>query len=166
MHQTGMQLNPYTNILRRQVPTPSYRHAAPAGYVSLWQSVMWLFNDRSSPWPYVDNLDEDQESDEVIDANLPAVIGSCGHDNCSVCSNWTAYPQSHFGNWTIKPVTKCGIERAVRGQEHSCTIYRVDVLENGVFRHDLGTVVTSKNKRKFWNEVLQPEVSAYPSVNI
>jgi len=31
---------------------------------------------------------------------------------------WTAYPQSHFGNWTTKPVRNCGIEAAVKNHEH------------------------------------------------
>ena len=32
LHQTGVQRS-YGNILHRQVPKPSYRHAAPAGFV-------------------------------------------------------------------------------------------------------------------------------------
>ena len=112
----------------------------------------------SSPWPYIDSL-ADQESEEVIDAKIPAIIGSCGHNNCDDCKNWIAYPQSHFGNWTIKPVRKCGIERAVKNRDHSSTIYTVDVLENGVFGDSGETQVTSENKREYWRETLLPEVS-------
>jgi hypothetical protein len=125
---------------------------------------MRVLNHHSSPWPYVDNLDDDQDHEEVIDAGIFTEIGSCDHINCSDCPNWIAYPQSHFGNWTIKPVKNSGIEAAVRGKDHPCTIYKVDVMETGKFLHDDGTEVTSKNKRNFWNEVLQQEVSANPSV--
>jgi hypothetical protein len=100
----------------------------------------------------------DQESDEVIDAKTLAVIGSCGHDNCEDCKNWTAYPQSHFGNWTIKPVRKCGIERAVQREKPS-TIYMVDVLEDGVFGVSSQTEVTAKNKREYWRDTLLREAS-------
>jgi hypothetical protein len=99
----------------------------------------------------------DQESEEVIDAGIPAVIGSCGHDDCEDCKNWTAYPQSHFGNWTIKPVRKCGIERAVQ-RENSSTIYTVDVLEDGVFRDSGQAKVTARNKREYWKNTLLPKV--------
>jgi hypothetical protein len=101
----------------------------------------------------------DQEKEEVIDARVLAVIGSCGHDHCEDCRNWTAYPQSLFGNWTIKPVKKCGIERAVKDREHSSTIYTVDVLENGVFGDSGEYKVTTTNKREYWRNVLLPEAS-------
>jgi hypothetical protein len=115
----------------------------------------------SRPWPYVDNLKEDQESEENIDAK-PTVIGSCGHENCDDCYNWTAYPQSHFGNWTIKPVLKCRIAEAVINKDHPSTIYKVDILENGKFVLPEEREVNSKNKREFWNDVLQIEVCVYP----
>jgi hypothetical protein len=102
----------------------------------------------------------DQESEEVIDAKIPAIIGSCGHDNCDVCRLWTAYPQSLFGNWTIKPVRKCGIEHAVKDREHSSIIHTVDVLDNGVFGDSGEYRVTSRNKREYWRDTLLPEVSA------
>ena len=160
MYQTGVQVH-NGHILNRKVPRPSYRHAAPAGFVFTVASWLQLANHCCRPWPYVDDLNEDQESEEVIDAEKPEPIGSCGHDNCNICKQWTSYPQSHFLNWTIKPVTKCGIAGAVRGQDHPCTIYRVDVMEDGVFRDDPGTFeVTSANKREFWSNVLQPKVSA------
>src|ERR1700730_4655402 len=47
----------------------------------------------SRPWPYIDSLD-DQDNEDVIDAKILNVIGSCGHDNCEDCKLWTAYPQS------------------------------------------------------------------------
>ena len=111
------------------------------------------------PWPYIDRL-ADQESEEVIDAKIPAVIGSCGHDDCEDCPNWTAYPQSLFGNWTIKPVRKCGIEGAVKNRDHASTIYTADVLENGVFGDSGELQVTEENKRDYWRNTLLPEVSA------
>jgi hypothetical protein len=57
---------------------------------------------------------DDQENEDVIDAKILNFIGSCGHDNCHL---WIAYPQSLFGNWTAKPVRKCGIECAVKDRE-------------------------------------------------
>ena len=112
--------------------------------------------DNSRPWPYVDSL-ADQESEEVIDAKQLAIIGSCGHENCNDCKNWIAYPQSQFGNWTIKPVRKCGIELAVKDREHPSIVYTVDVMEDGRFLSS-EFEVTSQNKRQYWNEVLQREV--------
>jgi hypothetical protein len=116
----------------------------------------------SRPWPYVDSLKDDQEDEAVIDAQRPLPIGSCGHHNCDVCRQWTAYPQSHFLNWTIKPVTKCKIERVVRYNEHPSTIYGVDVLENGIFKNCKPAKVTSRNKREYWNKVLQRKASSNP----
>jgi hypothetical protein len=101
---------------------------------------------------------DDQENEDVIDAKILNVIGSCGHDNCQDCTLWIAYPQSLFGNWTAKPVRKCGIERAVKDREHSSTIYTVDVLEDGVFGDSGEYRVTSRNKREYWKNTLQPEV--------
>jgi len=123
-----------------RLPKPSHRHAAPAG-----------------PWPYIDTL-TDQESEEVIDAKIPAIIGSCGHDDdCQDCKQWIAYPQSLFSIWTIKPVRHSGLDRVIRCGEDSSVIYTVDVLENGVFG-DSGTVtVTSRTKRDYWNNTLLPE---------
>ena len=69
------------------------------------------------------------------------------------------YPQSLFGNWTIKPVTKCGIERAVRDREHSSVIYNCDVLENGVFGESGTSRVSARNKREYWRDTLLPDVS-------
>lgn len=102
---------------------------------------------------------EDQESEEVLNAGVITEIGSCGHVNCKVCKEWTSYPQSLFGNWTIKPIRKCGIERAVRGRDHTSTIYTVDVLENGVFgKSSEPALVTLDNKREYWSNVLKREV--------
>jgi hypothetical protein len=134
----------------------------PQGLCSLhWQLTIWSSHCCSSPWPYVDNLKEDQEDEEKIDAK-PTVIGSCEHEDCDDCPNWTAYPQSHFGNWTIKPVRKCGIAEAVINQDHPSTIYKVDILEDGQFVRPEKREVNSKNKREFWNDVLQIKARVYP----
>jgi hypothetical protein len=138
MSQSDLR-NRQVNLLSRRIPKPSYRHAAPAG-----------------PWPYIDSL-ADQEDEEVIDAKIPNVIGSCGHDNCEDCRIWIAYPQSLFGNWTTKPVQKCGIERAVKGREHSSTIYTADVMEDGVFGDSGEFEVTTRNKRQYWRNTLTAE---------
>lgn len=149
------------NLLTRKIPKPPYRHAAPAGWVLQVPRMVleWLFDTLPRPWPYVDSIENDQEIEEVIDAKIPARIGSCGHDNCEVCPQWIAYPQSHFGNWTIKPVTKCGIAWVVRNNEWPSTIYVVDVLEDGEFINGTTSRITSENKRQFWNTVLQSEAS-------
>jgi hypothetical protein len=115
----------------------------------------------SRPWPYVDSLENDQESEAVMDLKTPPPIGPCGHKNCEICKQWTAYPQSHFGNWTIKPVTKCGIAGVVRNNQLPSTIHVVDVLEDGQFKNGKMAEVTSENKRQFWNDVLQSKASAY-----
>ena len=121
-------------------------------------SLFHFSDNHFRPWPYIDSLD-DQETEEVIDAKILNIIGSCGHDDCEDCRQWIAYPQSLFGNWTKKPVRKCGIERAVMDREHSSTIYTVDVLENGVFGDSGEERVTTSNKRQYWRNSLQPEVS-------
>jgi len=160
MSQSVQELSsPRANLLSRRIPKPSHRHAAPAGWVV---HSVWLCGSSdllSRPWPYIDSL-ADQESEEVIDAKIPAVIGSCGHGECDDCKTWTAYPQSHFGNWTIKPVRKCGIAGAVENKEHSSTIFTVDVLANGVFGDSGKFLVTSENKREYYNNTLLPDVSA------
>ena len=95
----------------------------------------------------------------MIDAKIPAIIGSCDHDDCDDCKKWIAYPQSHFGNWTIKPVTKCGITGAVKDREHTSVIYNCDVLENGVFGESGTSRVGAPNKREYWRDTLLPDVS-------
>lgn len=158
-----MTRNPNSQLGRR-IPKPSYRHAAPAGLVRIWKVcgvIQLLF--RARPWPYIDCLG-DQESEERIEASSrsPTVIGSCGHaDNCEDCQKWIAYPQSLFGNWTIKPVRKCGIERAVKDNERLSTIYAINVLEDGGFKNSGEICVTSGTKREFWNDVLLKEASAH-----
>ena len=149
-----------SNLLNRRIPKPSYRHAAPAGSDFVLTQTGWAHADHCTrrPWPYIDSL-ADQESEDVIDAKTSAIIGSCGHDDCDDCKKWIAYPQSLFGNWTIKPVTKCGIERAVRNREHSSVIYRCDVLENGVFGESGTSRVSAQNKREYWRDTLLPDVS-------
>lgn len=122
--------------------------------LSLWHSSDPRYY---RPWPYIDSLTHDLASEH--DANTLNVIGSCGHDDCQDCHQWTAYPQSHFGNWTKKPVQKCGIEWAVKDRENPSTIYTVDILANGVFGASDEYVVTSENKRDYWNRTLLPEVS-------
>jgi hypothetical protein len=113
------------------------------------------------PWPYIDTL-SDQESDAVIDAKIPAILGSCGHDDgCADCKHWIAYPQSHFGNWTLKPVRRCGIERAVKGREGVVSVvYSVGVGEDGGFGGGGVCEVTPENRRAYWREALVPEVRA------
>jgi hypothetical protein len=96
----------------------------------------------------------DQESEDVIDAGLPPRIGSCGHDDCDDCENWITYPQSLFGNWTIKPVRKCGIERVVKNHEQPSTIYRADVLDSGVFGPSAQFEVSAKNKGEYWRSLV------------
>lgn len=147
--------------LERRIPKPSYRHAAPAGFVVHYalDCTVSNLNDRFRPWPYIDSL-ADQESEEVIDAKMPNIIGSCGHNNCEDCKIWVGYPQSLFGNWTAKPVRKCGIEQAVKNRDHASTIYTVDVMEDGVFRDSGEFEVTNKNKRKYWRDTLMSEVSS------
>jgi hypothetical protein len=111
------------------------------------------------PWPYIDSL-ADQEHEDMIDARKPPKIGSCGHDNCQDCTHWIYYPQSHFGNWTIKPVRKCGIEGVVKNYDLVySTIYTADILENGVFGGSGEFQVTPENKREYWRNTLMREVS-------
>jgi hypothetical protein len=111
----------------------------------------------SHPWPWINLNETNDERDLNCDA--PTTLGSCGHDDCEDCKQWTSYPQSLFGNWTIEPVKKCGIERAVKGREHSSTIYWADVLDSGVFKGSGKHEVSTGNKREFWRDVLATEVN-------
>ena len=121
---------------------------------------------RHSPWPYIDNLENDQESSGVVGAGYPPKIGSCGHDNCGECIQWISYPQSHSQSWTLKRVTKSGIARVVRDLVAPTSIYTIDVFEDGVFRNSATALVTSKNKQEYWRHMLSSdsEVSAYPRI--
>jgi len=100
----------------------------------------------------------------VIDAKILSIIGSCGHKDCEDCGQWTSYPQSLFGAWTIKPVRKCGIEWVVKDREYSSKIYTIDVLENSVFGDSGEFWVTSGNKQEYWRDSLLPDASSIAGI--
>ncbi|KDQ10147.1 hypothetical protein BOTBODRAFT_190632 [Botryobasidium botryosum FD-172 SS1] len=127
----------YSKSCHRPAPTPSYRHAAPAG-----------------PWPWVDDVNDQEEANNT---NPDGIIGSCSHQNCNDCPQWIGYPQSLFGNWTIKPVIKCRIEEAVKQDNIQSTIYTVNVGDDGNFEAPARRIVTNENKREYWNQVLMPK---------
>lgn len=135
----------------------------PGSFSLLQKLATHYLNVHSRPWPYVDSLDEQDHTDQIDEGKLP-IIGSCGHDNCDDCHRWYSYPQSQFGNWTIKPVRKCGIEAAVKNKDHPSMIYTVNVLETGEFKEDRKSEVNPKTKREYWNDVLMTEASAHLNI--
>ncbi|EGO22793.1 hypothetical protein SERLADRAFT_439555 [Serpula lacrymans var. lacrymans S7.9] len=86
-----------------RTPAPMYRHAMPSG-----------------PWPWMDfnvDLKSGQQSKET-------------HYDQS----WKGYPQSIFPNWTPEQVARSEmLTQCQNRQSGCCTIYNVDVKDNGSF---------------------------------
>ena len=130
-----MQALPLTAPLKR-IPLAHHRHATPSG-----------------PWPWMD-----LESNEI---NHPPQVPTCIHEDCTICSQWLGYPQSHFPNWTLDQIIRCNIATAITTRRHDCQIYHVDVQNHrGKFLpgDERGFLVTRDNEKEFWHW-LQPTVS-------
>ncbi|KAG6331536.1 hypothetical protein ID866_7556 [Astraeus odoratus] len=129
----------HTDILTSRTPIPTthpnarHRHAAP-----------------SAPWPWMD-FDMD---DSAVEPLFPPGGLLSPEDG------WKKYPQNLFGNWTpdqvrrSKMLTNCSDSRF-------CTIYRVDVRNNGTFdkaadewTRTVTADTTSVNA--FWRELQEP----------
>jgi hypothetical protein len=95
----------------------------------------------------------DLDSEET---NIPVEDRRCAHENCEICPNWLRYPQSHFPNWTHDQVVRCKIAGAIKGRQHSCSIFHVDVREEqGKFVKksedpDDEFRLTTENQRDLW----------------
>ncbi|KAJ7123444.1 hypothetical protein C8R44DRAFT_917528 [Mycena epipterygia] len=109
------------------IPQTSHRHGAPSG-----------------PWPFLD-LDSELAHPRQSDALEQS------HE-----SDWSKYPQSLFPNWTSAQQLKSGIKQVVsRVSQEPCTIYHVNVWENGTFTRGEDRVVTGTdaNKAEYWGKL-------------
>lgn len=121
------QVAPNTKGMPPPIPRAFHRHAIPSG-----------------PWPWADP-DEDSPFDirfsgETLNRRDP--------------NSWTGYPTSLFRNWSASRLERCGIARLLERNRESysppCTIYYVDVNDEGRFSKPSNHTVTWQNLKEFW----------------
>ncbi|KAH9476036.1 hypothetical protein JR316_0011605 [Psilocybe cubensis] len=124
-----------SSSLPPRVPAPSYRHGAPSG-----------------PWPYLDIEDQvDPTRIQDPDSHIPLSASPCDHKQTSgqdVC--WCKYPQSLYPNWALRQQQKSRIANFVEKQKGDCTIYYLDVMDNGTFVKRDEREVTEKTLDENW----------------
>ncbi|KAF7324872.1 hypothetical protein MKEN_00529300 [Mycena kentingensis (nom. inval.)] len=119
----------YRTQLPPRVPHPSHRHGAPAG-----------------PWPFLD-LDS-----EIDTAQFERPRQRFTQDLSQAI--WTNYPHGLFPNWSLAQQEKSGITRIVRrASREPCTVYEVDVLNDGRFAGGPSVAVSSSNAAEYWEKL-------------
>ncbi|KAF4613148.1 hypothetical protein D9613_011169 [Agrocybe pediades] len=131
------------------VPLPPHRHATP-----------------SAPWPWIDIEDEvEKEQLEKDEDRAPqsASPTPCGHGSDCCCSFWEGYPQSLYGNWTPRQVTKSKIEQAI-GITRTCQILQLDITDKGHFQLPPVDVISCErtdvegSKRSIFDVQIDPDI--------
>ncbi|KAF8908206.1 hypothetical protein CPB84DRAFT_1813404 [Gymnopilus junonius] len=105
------------------------------------------------PWPFLDLGDEvDPARIEDPDSHLPMSASPCEHAqarNQEFC--WCKYPQALYPNWTPRQQKKSGISRIVESRKSdTCTLYYLDVMEDGIFRNPGERNVNDRTQDKQW----------------
>ncbi|KAG5644686.1 hypothetical protein DXG03_007986 [Asterophora parasitica] len=120
---------------KKQLPTPSHRHAAP-----------------SAPWPWIDIHDELDA--EQLHSEKPPVPELCDHTTCEGC--WKGYPQSRFPNWTKEQVERSKIADAVADydKDRPCIIHHVDVNTSGFFTNASHVTANDADVEDTWNIII------------
>lgn len=126
-----------TPAMPPRMPPPRHRHATP-----------------SAPWPFVDIDDEvDPARIEDPDSHLPLSAAACDHAQMprqEVC--WCKYPQALYPNWTPRQQKKSKIAKVIATRRHdSCTLYYLDVMEDGIFVNWGEREVNESTQDKQWH---------------
>ncbi|KAF8874421.1 hypothetical protein BD779DRAFT_1566722 [Infundibulicybe gibba] len=123
-----------------RIPMPSHRHGSPSG-----------------PWPFLD-LDTEVDPDQLENGGPAVPTMTCKHTDPRRCNGcWSQYPQSLFPNWTPSQQRKSRISKVVeRPPTDPCTVYYVDVLENGTFAGAKNETITNETKDAFWQVMHRP----------
>ena len=149
-----------------RVPHPSHRHAAPSApwpWIDLEDGLCVFFKKKKeqvfpSSWLYLQNF-------TAVDAICvaPPIPEPCDHTpgKCNRC--WTGYPQSRFPNWTERQVRKAKIYDILHDYSRikSCTCYRVDVNDCGLFTYpkEMIAVHHDGDEDKAWDDLVHEQVS-------
>ena len=155
MSETSSEDRSFDNNGR--IPNPSYRHAAP--------SAPWPWLDISdgryspTPLPFLHRLKTTAVDSVEHDPELQPVPVLCDHKNCNnTC--WKGYPISCFPNWTKLQVKKSKIFNAVEYYDlhRPCTLFYVDVDDQGRFSRAKETVITENEVDQSWQVIVKDGV--------
>lgn len=111
------------------IPAPARRHGSPSG-----------------PWPWLDiNYDKERTLSLLISYNGQEF---CPHESDKQCGDecWIRYPESIFSNWLPSQVKRSRIKE-LSYISPSCTIYYIDVGNDGSFS-DTGHVAVSSYSKE------------------
>ena len=120
-----------------------------------WRSIYSL---RQCPRYLSSRFPQPMSSERCIDSPPYPVTSPCEHGNCENC--YVGYPQSHFPNWSHRQLVKSRIHHAIHeyNWHKPCTLYRLDIVTDGAFRHPGPLVATSGHDSAVWEQFKHDKV--------